>query len=739
MNALSSTGNAETTAARPAQRLSAALPLVSVYATLCLVYAVEAWSRPTPWLFTDELELTQLSRAIAATGHAARRGEAHSPDSIYTVLTAPFWLLHGVAAPYAAIKYVQVFAMASVIFPTYLLARLVVRRRAALFAAAGAAAIPSLAYSSYLVEETLSYPYAAWCCYFAAKACLDWHRGRRPSRWAVAAVVAALLAPTVKGELLVVPLLLFLAAVFWAWSSERVRSRRRVWSPGDHLGLALLVLGAVFVVSAVASKHSSEWYTTTTFYKHRVLVTGGWAAAALAIGTGVLPLLATLAALVPTRENRDDRGLRAFRAVTLAALIAFGTYTSMKAAYLSTVFATRVEERNLIYVAPLLFVGTAVVLERRRIHPLALAASTLFTLYLVAYAGYHMVGSPYEMGLQLYSDSLGLGILQAANRYLYLSIGEARVLLLVVVALAVAVVVVCRSRGSAARVVAAVAAVAVVCWNLAGELGAAAGSVSIGRTQATTLGSPYDWVDARTGGAPTVYLGSGEVDQTAEWLLEFWNRSITRVSSLDGSVDGPGPSNGPNVLTDGTLVWDDAPGAYDFAVEDRPCIQLSGATVASHRYRAGGREQTWSLVRLDHPTRLVAMCDGLYPDGWSGPSDSRYLRFAGGRGHWLRIEVSRKAWSGPSDPSPVHILLSRLAVVDAYPTAGTLLQQQDGSVDAGKESTFWVEAPSDQFAVKVVIDRKFVPSEVGNSSDDRQLGAQITYTLLDHGPRPSRR
>ncbi len=60
------------------------LPLVSVYVWLCIVFLVEAWNRVTPWLFTDELELTQLSRSIAATGHAARRGEAHSFDSLYT-------------------------------------------------------------------------------------------------------------------------------------------------------------------------------------------------------------------------------------------------------------------------------------------------------------------------------------------------------------------------------------------------------------------------------------------------------------------------------------------------------------------------------------------------------------------------------------------------------------------------------------------------------------------------------
>jgi hypothetical protein len=144
--AAQTTAVAEPTAAASstrADRLAALLPLAGVYVAFCFVYAVETWARVTPWLFTDELELTQLSRSIAATGHAARRGEAHSPDSLYTVLTAPLWLIHNVSTAYASIKYADVFAMTSVVFPTYFLARLVVGRRAALFAAAGAAAIPS--------------------------------------------------------------------------------------------------------------------------------------------------------------------------------------------------------------------------------------------------------------------------------------------------------------------------------------------------------------------------------------------------------------------------------------------------------------------------------------------------------------------------------------------------------------------------------------------------------------------
>ena len=268
-----------------------------------MLYLVEAWKRVTPWLFGDELELTQLSRSIAATGHAARRGVAHGPDSLYTYLTAPVWLISDVAKAYSGIRYLDVFVMTSVVFPTYLLARLIVGRRAALFAAAGAGAIPSLAYSSWIVEETLAYPYAAWSMFLIAKALVERRRSRRSHAWMAAAVLSALIGPAVRGELIVLPIVLALAFLFALWSTAAARQRRAAWSIGDWAGVILLAFGAIFVISGALSHQSQEWYGVTTFYKHRSLVMGDWAAGALAIGIGVIPLVAGLAALFRPRAS----------------------------------------------------------------------------------------------------------------------------------------------------------------------------------------------------------------------------------------------------------------------------------------------------------------------------------------------------------------------------------------------------------------------------------------------------
>ena len=754
MNALSSTSTADAadrTADRSlGDRLVAALPLLSVYLWLCIVYVVEVWARATPWLFGDELQMTQLSRAIARTGHAAQRGVPTHAHSLYNYLVAPIWLIDHVPTAYAGIKYLDVLVMTSVVFPTYFLARLVVGRRAALFAAAGAAAIPSLAYTGYVVEENLAYPYAALCMFLIAKALVTLRGGRGGRRWALAAVLASAVAPVVRGELSVVPAVVVLAAIFMAWSSERGRAWRTRWSTGDWVGAVLLALGAIFAIGALGSNHSFAWQVATRIYKHRMINMTGWAAGSLAIGIGVVPLVAGLAALVPSRGEERSRELRVVRSVTLAALISFGLYTAIKAAFLSYDFATRVEERNLIYVAPLLFVGTALVLERRRVNLWALGGATILAAYLVGYAMYHPTQFPYEMNVQLYSDALGLAILQEGNRVVYWTPETVRWVLLAIAlgggALAAALVR-WRDRRLPAVAITAVLAVGVVGWSLTGQLSAAAGSNRAADQAALTLKHPFSWVDDTAHGAPTLYMGEGEADPNPENLLEFWNRSISRVSSIDGTVAGPGPSGGPNIGADGTLYWTADPAQlgdqYAYAVEDYPCVDFAGSLAATHPYRAGGKVKLWHLITLTSPNRLQAMCNGIYPDGWTGPADSSYFRFSGASGGWLRVVVSRRDWGGATGPSPVHVQIGSLAINDnQQPTLDRVQTQIDGSIDSLQTKVVWVRSPGSRFAVHVVVDNKFVPRDVDpTSTDGRALGAEVSYryfaTLPPHA-KPTR-
>ena len=129
------------------------VPLLIAYFALSMLYAWQAWRRETPTIFTDELEMTQISRAIATTGHPARREQAYVFTTIVPYLTAPAWWLHPVSTAYGAIKYLQALAMALAMFPAYGIARYVVSRPWAIFAAVATIAAPALSYAPILVEE----------------------------------------------------------------------------------------------------------------------------------------------------------------------------------------------------------------------------------------------------------------------------------------------------------------------------------------------------------------------------------------------------------------------------------------------------------------------------------------------------------------------------------------------------------------------------------------------------------
>ena len=92
-----------------------------------------------------------------------------------------------------------------------------------------------------------------------------------------------------------------------------------------------------------------------------------WAAARSRSALGVFPAIAGLARLWPRRRARGRPSTGRSRPSRRSMFAAFGLYGGLKAAYLSTVFANVVVERNLIYLAPLLFVGAALVLRQRPI------------------------------------------------------------------------------------------------------------------------------------------------------------------------------------------------------------------------------------------------------------------------------------------------------------------------------------------------------------------------------------
>jgi hypothetical protein len=701
-------------------RLLASVPLLSIFLWLCIVYAVEAWAHATPWLFGDELELTQLSRAIAATGHAARRGEPHSFDTLWTYVLAPAWRIHDVDTAYATVKYISVLIMTATAFPAYALARTIVGRVPALFVAAASASIPALAYSSMIVEEPLAYPFSTLCLFLIVRTLV------RPSRWWIAGTLAAaVVAPFVRRELVVVWAVLALAALFMLWRGDRAARWRRTWTASDWVGFLVLLLGATVIVSAALGKGSYEWFISTDHYKGRLFDLGLNAAGALTIGLGVLPVVAGLASLWRGRDELPSRPLTVFRSVLLAAAIAFGIYAAVKSTYVSTTFGTYTYERNLIYLAPLLFAGTALWLERRDLQPLAVGVAGAFALYL-------LVTTPYEMGQDISYNAPGLAILQQANRYLRLDPTGAKIGLVALLGFAVALLLVPRfvRRGTVALV--AFAAVGVIAWNFTGELAFAGASNRASDRFVDNIRRPFTWVDDATGGRSALYMGQQMYpDQNGEWLLEFWNPHslVGRVWSLDGTAQGPGPTLTPDPrLPEGELSHDPH---YQYVVEERG-IDVVGKIVGTHEHVAGGSLQRWRLVRIAPPLRLRSFVTGVYADGWAGGS-SAFTHFArGGRGR-IRVVVSREEWGGPDKFGHVTVKLGPIVIGDDnQPHVGKPWAVRHFEIHSKQLVPLVLPLRNGTFRVEVTITPTFRPRELSpqTTSDNRDLGAKVTYALL---------
>ena len=93
--------------------------------------------------------------------------------------------------------------------------------------------------------------------------------------------------------------------------------------------------------------------------------------------------------------------------------------------------------------------------------------------------------------------------------------------------------------GGSRRLVVALAA-ATLAWTGTAEVYAAHGENLFSRAalrdppEAARIGST-----ARPQGGSVTFLGQAVKDPNPVWLLEFWNRSLTKVWALDGTAPGP--------------------------------------------------------------------------------------------------------------------------------------------------------------------------------------------------------
>ena len=703
-------------------RFLSAVPLLALYFAFAALYAWQASQKLAPTIFTDELELTQLARSIAETGHAARRGVPYpGTPSLVAYVLAPVWWLGSAAESFAAAKEILVLAMTATIFPAYGVARMVVSKGFALAAASASVAVPALAYSPFLVEEPLAYPISTTALWLVARAL------ERPSRGRLAAAFALCVLGALARTQLAILVVVFALGLLWlAWQSELARRWRTHWSRWDWVGAVTLAVGIVFAFTAFIGHFSTAWRNTMLLYKGRIVDHATWALGALAIGVGILPVIAGVSALARPKGEPADQRTRGFVVTSVAALGVFVLYAGIKGAYNSTVFGTYVVERNLIYLCPILFAATALAFARGVGRVWAIAGAAIFTIYVVATTPLHLDFPYYE--------AHGFSIATLANRKLGWAEGTINHVLVAVCVAALVVVValkLLRPHSVAFNAVAASAAVAVVAWGLTGQVYAAAGERHFSQFTVTNYPKPYDWVEKATGGNSVVVLGQ-QIPPTPTdlWLTEFFNPAIRHVWSLDGSatnVGGPILTPDLNAI-DGTLTPN--PGTkYALAVND---VALQAPVVL--------RRQGKVLYRLDgRPLKVQDALVGRQTDGWIvGTSDepnvarasyTRYDISKDGPGLAF-VKVSRQYWcprEGLRQTAKVTVKIGPVGIgPDKQPRIAHVTNTVPLEVKDCTAQGITLAAPNKPWRMEIALSPTFVPKEVDpTKSDTRHLGAQI--------------
>jgi hypothetical protein len=433
-------------------------------------------------------------------------------------------------------------------------------------------------------------------------------------------------------------------------------------------------------------------------------------------------MIAGIAALARPRGEPRDRATRAFVVTGVSAIVVFLAYTGIKGAFISLEFSTLVVERNLIYLCPLLFASTAMAIHRGVGRWWAIAGAAAFTLWVVT-------AVPLRLGEYPYYEAHGLSMAAFLNREL--SWPEARIEDWFVAVCIVSVILILAlrflPRGSTAfMAVAAGVAVGVFAWTLTTEIYAAEGERTLAHQVASNHVLPYDWVERETGGGSVVVLGQQMLDDaTGIWLNEFFNPSIKKVWSIDGTAPPPGRILTPDLAAaDGTLTPN--PGT-EYA------ITLNGVELQAPEVTRVGQ---YILYRVDgQPLKLAAGITGVDHDGWiTGTAEEKVARAAynrfdvSGDGPGLAIvKLSREAWCTGGRAQAVARIGPIGVGPDNQPAIERVTATRVDTVYDCKTTGISLPVPAGPWRVEVTVSPTFSPHDIDvNHGDRRQLGAVFT-------------
>ena len=581
--------------ARRLGRFGAPALLIGIVA---LSAALRAWAGlavPSPWYTPDEPIYAELGRSLVSHGRFEILGE--TPDFfgvVYPALVGLPLSLSNVELGYDLLRVVQAVVMSLVAVPVYLWGRELMAARWALVAAALSVASPALAFTGFVMTEVAFYPVLCLAAWAMARALAVPTAGRQ------ALVVAAvfLAAMTRLQAIVLVPAFFLAVALKVAFDRTWLRGARRfVPAAGAFAALAVawVVLPSFFGGSALGAYSVTTTETTYGLWDAvRFMLYHG---ADVVVFTVALPTIAVaLLAHAAARGREPSPHAQAYLAVTIAIVLAFVGAVGLFASR----WLGRLAERNLVALAPLLFLGFCLWLDRGAPRPrVATAVAAAATLGLLAFV-------PWDEFVTRAAQPDAYSVIPL--RWLLLAYPDLDVTLLVLVAavevVALAVLVPRRLRGLSAVLV-------------GGVLVAASVPVTIEVTREARdfrnaiVGTDPRWID-RSADGPVAYVFGGEQPWSLGapvWTHLFWNRRVDRLYELFGAkIVGPAPGAAVRPAADGRLLLHDGRIAEgDYAVVSTR-MTLVGQQVATTPAQL-------ALWRVDPPLRLSTRRTGIDPTG----------------------------------------------------------------------------------------------------------------------------
>ena len=586
------------------------LRAVPMWAWLCSLYSVAAvvvlalgLRVVSPWIMVDELIYADMARSFADTGRFLLRGVHANYGFVYPLLISPAYAALGPTADvYRWVHVINALVICSVVFPTYLLARRVVRPWYALGAAALAVAVPPLVYAGTIMTENAFYPIFMWAAW-ALVAALETPTLRRQ----LVLLAVCGLAFVTRAQAVAVLAAAVTAPLLLAWI-ERGRPRRlRVWAPlYGIVAAAVVIAGIVQVARGRSLSELLGGYSATTSTSYHAWDAFRWIVyhvAALDLALWIVPFAALVVLVANARHL--DRPLRVFAAAAATLTV----WLTLEVGVFASTWSQRIEERNLFYVAPLLLVALLAWLERGQPRPPRAA---------VAAAGVAAVLPgviPFQslMNINAQSDTPFLQPWWYLGDVLAGRENVALVAVAVGAALAAAFLWLPRRFGPLLPVL--VAAGFLATWAPL-ELWIHSFPRLSAFAYENGISAGKSWIDAAVGrDADVTVVWSGD-NPYRGWENEFWNRSIRRVYDIGATTlmfRAAEPLVTRRAAT-GALVLPDGKQLRAQYVLAEPGTQIVGKRVAADDGRG------LVLYRVDGPVHVASTVKGWYPDRWTGPT-----------------------------------------------------------------------------------------------------------------------